>query len=119
MSKAAALGGSKTLYDAKVFTDENRGYAGLRYLYDHESVNHSAREYFKNMARVNGVESFWATLKRSVNGTFHHLSKKHLQRYVNQFCGKHNLRDMDTMHQMEHVVAGMVGRRLMLKDLTA
>ncbi len=103
---------------AQVFTDEHLGYAGLRYLYDHEAVHHSAKEYVNGMAHVNGVESFWATLKRSVNGVYHHLSKKHLQRYINQFCGKHNVRDMDTEVQMQYVAACMVGKRLMYKDLT-
>lgn len=40
-------------------------------------------------------------------------------RYVNQFCGKHNVRDMDTISQMEHVAACLVGKRLMYKDLIA
>ena len=57
--------------------------------------------------------------KRAYHGTYHHLSKKHLQRYVHQFAGKHNVRTMDTLEQMQHVVAGMVGKRLMYKTLTA
>ena len=56
--------------------------------------------------------------KRAYHGTYHHLSKKHLQRY-NQFAGKHNVRTMDTLEQMQHVVAGMVGKRLLYKTLTA
>ena len=104
-------------FGTKVYTDEHRGYAGLRYLYEHETVHHSVKEYVKGMVHTNGVESFWATLKRSVNGVYHHLSHKHLQRYVNQFCGKHNVRDMDTISQMEHVAACLVGKRLMYKDL--
>ena len=108
-----------TEFGAKVYTDENRSYSGLRYLYDHQTVQHSAGEYVRQQAHINGVESFWATLKRAHKGVYHKLSTKHLQRYVNQFCGKYNLRDLDTIHQMEHVVAGMVGKRLMYKDLIA
>ena len=104
---------------AQVYTDEHRGYAGLRYMYDHDTVHHSVKEYVRGMAHTNGVESFWATLKRSVNGVYHHLSKKHLQRYVNQFCGKHNVRDLDTISQMQYVAACMVGKRLMYRDLIA
>ena len=88
---------------------------GLEYVYDHGTVKHSVGEYVDEQIHVNGMESFWATLKRSINGTYHQMSKKHLQRYVNQFCGKHNVRNMDTMHQMEHVAACMVGKRLMYK----
>ena len=58
-------------------------------------------------------------LKRAHKGTFHKLSAKHLQRYVNEFAGRQNIRDMDTIRQMEHVVAAMVGKRLMWRDLTA
>lgn len=43
-------------------------------------------------------------------GTYHYMSWKHLQRYVNQFTGRRNFRDMDTIWQMHHVVAGPIGR---------
>ena len=71
------------------------------------------------MAHTNGIESFWATLKRAHKGVYHKISPKHLQRYVDQFAAKHNIRDKDTIVQMQSVVAGMVGKRLMYRDLTA
>ena len=52
-------------------------------------------------------------------GTYHYMSVKHLQRYVNEFTGRHNIRDMDTIDQMCDVVAGLIGRRLMYKELVA
>ena len=58
-------------------------------------------------------------LKRAHKGVYHKLSPKHLQRYVSEFAGRHNIREMDTLAQMQYVVAGMVGRRLMYKDLIA
>jgi len=58
-------------------------------------------------------------LKRAYHGVYHHISPKHLQRYVDQFAGKHNLRGLDTIDQMGHVVAAMVGKRLLYKDLVA
>ena len=61
------------------------------------------------MAHTNGVESFWSMLKRAHKGTFHRLSVKHLQRYIDEFAGRHNVREMDTLDQMAHVAAGMVG----------
>ncbi|MCY3705630.1 MAG: IS1595 family transposase [Gammaproteobacteria bacterium] len=102
--------------DAKVYTDDTSAYKSLG---NHEAVKHSVGEFVKGMAHTNGMESFWATLKRAHKGTFHRLSAKHLQRYVNEFAGRHNIRDMDTIRQMEHVVAAMVGRRLMYRDLIA
>ena len=58
-------------------------------------------------------------LKRAHKGTFHKISEKHLQRYVNEFAGRHNVREADTIHQMESVVIGLVGKRLMYRDLIA
>ena len=63
---------------------------------NHEAVAHSAGEYVRYLEGVkvhtNGVESFWSMLKRAHKGTFHRLSAKHLQRYVNEFAGRHNIR---------------------------
>ena len=102
---------------AQLYTDDSSAYGGADR--PHETVKHSVREYVRGMAHTNGVESFWAMLKRAHKGTFHRLSAKHLQRYVNEFAGRHNIRDLDTIRQMEHVVAAMVGRRLMYRDLVA
>ena len=57
--------------------------------------------------------------RRALNGVYHHMSKKHLHRYVREFVGRHNFRDLDTIHQMEAVVRGMDKKRLMYKDLIA
>jgi len=47
------------------------------------------------------------------------MGVKHLQRYVDEFAGRFSIRDKDTLDQMREVVAGMVGRRLLYRDLTA
>ena len=103
---------------ATVYTDEAAAYKSMVGV-EHETVKHSVSEYVNGMAHTNGVESFWAALKQAYHGVYHHMSKKHLQRYVDQFAGKHNARGMDTLDQMAHVVAGLVGRRLMYKELVA
>ena len=99
---------------SKIYTDEHGAYQGLP---NHETVRHSVSEYVNGQAHTNGVESFWSMLKRGYHGTYHRMSPKHLQRYINEFAGRHNIRSLDTLRQMEHVVAGMVGRRLLYKDL--
>ena len=58
-------------------------------------------------------------LKRAHKGVYHRLSPKHLQRYVSEFAGRQNIREMDTLSQIQHVVAAMVGKRLMYRDLVA
>lgn len=70
---------------SKVFTDEHASYAGMMG-YKHDSVNHNVGEYVRGQIHTNGIESFWALLKRGVDGTLHHISPKHLQRYVNEFA---------------------------------
>ncbi len=103
--------------DATVYTDDASAYKGMPF--DHDSVNHSASEYVRGMVHTNGIEAAWAMLKRSITGTWHHVSEKHLQRYVNEVTGRHNVREADTIKQMESVVIGLVGKRLMYRDLTA
>ena len=87
--------------------------------FNHESVKHSAKEYVRGMVHTNGIESFWSMLKRAYIGTYHKLSPKHLNRYVLEFAGKNNIRDLDTPAQMTVVVTALVGRRLMYRDLIA
>ena len=104
---------------ATVYTDEHRSYTGLRRDFDHEAVNHSVGEYVDGMAHTNGMESFWSMLKRAHKGTFHKISPKHLERYVDEFAGKHNIRDSGTLAQMRDTVARLVGRNLLHRDLIA
>ena len=56
---------------------------------------------------------------RAHKGTFHNLSAKHLQRYVNEFVGRHNQRESDTLDQMQAMVRGMDQKRLKYADLVA
>ena len=108
---------ANTARGATVYTDEAAAYEGLPF--NHEAVKHSVAEYVRGMAHTNGMESFWSMLKRAYIGTYHKLSPKHLDRYVQEFAGKHNVRESDTLAQMAAVAAGLAGRRLMYADLVA
>ena len=101
---------------AKVYTDDARAYRGMAG-FDHEAARHSVGEYVRGMAHTNGMESFWAMLKRGCHGTFHHFSAKHMQRYVNEFAARQGLRERDTVDMMGAVVARMIGRRLTYRRL--
>ena len=105
-----------TMPDAMVYTDGEAGYVGLP---KHEVVRHSVGEYVRDMAHTNGMESLWSMLKRAHMGTFHKLSPKHLDRYVQEFAGKHNMRNSGTLAQMRSTAARLVGRNLLYRNLVA
>ena len=94
-----------------VYTDDHSGYASLWTSFEHQSIRHSVREFVKGQAHTNGIESFWALLKRGYYGTYHRMSEKHLDRYVAEFSGRHNARPLDTIEQMAHMVKGLAPRR--------
>lgn len=96
--------------DAQVYTDEHQAYEGIPQ--KHDSVKHHVGEYVRGQVHTNGMESFWALFKRGYHGTFHKMSDKHLDRYATEFAGRNNIRDLDTVEQMEVLSAGMIGKRL-------
>ena len=100
---------------AKIYTDTATPY---KRLYNHETVNHSVGEYVRGEVSTNGMESFWAILKRGYHGTFHHLSPKHLNRYVQEFALRYNIKDLDTIHQMVFITRQLFDKRLTYKELT-
>ena len=99
-----------------VYTDEAAAYDGMPHR-SHWAVKHSAGEYVKWQASTNGIESFWALMKRGLHGTYHHVSVKHLGRYVDEFSGRHNVRPLDTADQMDRMATGAVGKRLTYSQL--
>ena len=96
-----------------------RGALGNQGADEDVGVKHSVGQYVDGMAHTNGIESFWALMKRGYHGTYHRMSAKHLDRYVQEFAGRHNLRDEDTTVQMSEVARGMGGKRLRYSDLIA
>ena len=94
---------------AVTYTDELRSYCGLT---NHTAVNHSAGKWVIGEAHTNGMEGFWSQFKRAYHGTYHKISPKHLHRYVNEFAGRHNIRSMETVDQLEHLFTGMLHRSL-------
>lgn len=102
---------------SKLYTDSHSGYVGIKG-YSREAVNHGVGEYVRGQAHTNGIESFWALLKRGHYGTFHHMSVKHLHRYVNEFSTRHNV-GHGTIANLNVAVDGMVGKRLTYKELKA
>lgn len=103
---------------ATVYTDEAQAYKGLPGV-KHEAVKHSVGEYVNGQATTNGIESFWALMKRGYYGTYHHWSTKHMERYIDEFEGRFNARSLDTIDQMRLIAMSMNGKRLKYNDLVA
>ena len=69
-------------------------------------------EYVRDAAHSNGIESSWSMMKRAYDWTYRKVSAEHLQRYVNECTGRHNMREMDTEDQMALVARLMEGKRV-------
>ena len=80
--------------ESKIYTDEFRSYNNLKYLnYQHEFINHSANVYADGDIHVNSLEGFWSLFKRGLNGVYHSVSKKHLNKYLNEYTFRYNNRN--------------------------
>lgn len=109
---------------ATIHTDESLSYSGTDGLFfRHKTVNHSEGKYVRldidGDVHVNSIESVWAVLKRGVYGTFHHITPKHLGRYVNEFAFRLNDGNVKrhTTKRLESLISGVSKRRLTYKAL--
>ena len=81
-----------------VYTDEWKSYRGIGdENTTHERVNHSAKEYVRGDVHTNGIESVWSLLKRSIVGSYHQLSEKHLDAYLAELQWRFNNRENDRL----------------------
>ncbi len=109
-------------YGSTVHTDEAGAYADLGTLfYKHDAVNHGAGEYARGDVHVNSIESVWAVLKRGLIGVYHHVTPKHLGRYVHEFTFRLNDGDVKrhTVDRLDSLTAMAAGRRLTYAELIA
>lgn len=100
-----------------VCTDDHRAYSGLLD-YDHQVIKHSVGEYVRDMASTNGMESFWALLKRGFIGIYHQMSPAHLDRYVDEFSFRYNSNFINCTDVLSQVFYNSNGRRVTYKQLT-
>ena len=85
--------------------------------FKHFPVAHNVGEYVRGQAHTNGIESFWALLRRRYIGIYHQMSVQHLYRYVNDFAHRHNTVNVGMLPSMMATIVGMAGRRLSCKEL--
>jgi len=77
-----------------IYTDEWKAYDGLEGKgYEHKRIYHSEKVYVMGNVHTNTIDGFWSQLKRSIDGTNHSVSAKHLQDYVNEYAFRYNHRD--------------------------
>jgi transposase-like protein len=105
--------------NAHMMTDDLKSYHGLDMGFaGHETIKHSEGKYVSGRVHTNTVEGFFSLLKRGINGTFHHVGKGHLHRYVSEFEFRYNRRDITDGERAADIVTGAEGKRLTYKQPT-
>jgi len=106
---------------AKVNTDQEASYTGIGSYFagGHETVNHAKKEYARGDVTTNGVEGFFARVKRGINGVFHNVSKEHLPKYMSHFEFLHNTRTMNDGDRVVALIRKADGKRLTYRDSVA
>ncbi|MFA5001253.1 MAG: IS1595 family transposase [Candidatus Paceibacterota bacterium] len=106
---------------SQLYTDEFLSYSKIGSLYAHDAVSHGKGQYAKaGGINSNSAESFWALFKRGYYGTYHNMSKKHLQKYVDEFVYRFNNRTTELSDLFADVVGRVSeGKTLSYKKLTA
>ena len=105
-----------------LYTDEAASYGGIAdQNFRHETINHRAGEFVRDGVTTNGIESVFAVLKRGIVGVYHHTSKKHLGRYVDEFTFRLNDGNVKrhSLERLDSFVGGVIGRRITYRDLIA
>lgn len=107
----------KVVAGGTVYTDEYRAYSTLHKNFNHEFVRHSANEYVSGNVHTNNIENFWSLLKRGLDGIYHHVSDKHLGRYVNEFTFRYNNRSLSEGSKFDVALANGTTKRIDYKTL--
>ena len=105
--------------DTHVMTDGHRSYKGLSSFFDcHSSVDHD-KEYVNGIIHTNTAESLFSLFKRGIFGAFHHVSKKHLHRYLAEFDFRWNHREVEDGERLVAAIEQTGGKRLMYRKPAA
>lgn len=86
------------LDNSVLITDEYKGYSRLNAIIEHVKIDHNLMYSYRGL-NTNTIESFWAIVKRSIMGQYHHVSDEYLTRYIDEFCFKYNNRKIDDMFE--------------------
>ena len=101
---------------AHIMTDMARAYHGIgKHFASHGAINHS-KEYVRGVIHTNFAESYFSLLKRGLFGTFHHVSKQHMPRYLREFEFRWNMRHDTDVERTVAAIKGAKGKRLMYRE---
>lgn len=106
----------KTVKNAMIYTDEWVGYKQVSRIYDHLFVKHNKGEYVNGRVHTNTIEGFWSILKRGIVGIYHFTSRKHIQKYVDEFVFRYNTRNSGE-HQRFNLFLQNTEHRLTYNEL--
>jgi transposase-like protein len=104
--------------EATIYTDEWLAYNKLGEVYNREFIDHSKKQYVDGSITTNTIEGFWSIFKRGTIGVYQKTSKKHLQKYVNEFVWRYNMRNHSQGFQYFSFLCNM-NRRTTYKELIA
>ncbi|MEX2142973.1 MAG: IS1595 family transposase [Anaerolineales bacterium] len=103
--------------DSHIMTDDFGAYSSLvEDFLHHDLVNHSRKQYVRGEAHVNTLEGWFSLLKRGINGTYHHVSPQHLDRYIGEFQFRYNARKIKDGDRAIKAMKGAEGKRLVYRD---
>ena len=102
----------------KLMTDEHVVYGHVNRLYNHQTIKHMVKEYVRGEVHTNTIENFWSVLKRGIYGTYHFVSVKHIQNYLEEFAFRFNSRELTEAQRFDKLIS-LSNHRITYKVLTA
>jgi transposase-like protein len=106
------------LPNTTIYTDALHSYDSLKWNYNHKSVDHT-KTYVDGPAHTNNAECLWSLLKRTINGTYMHVSPKHIGAYIQEQTYRYNTRKADERGRFEWVLGQVNDKRLTYDVLKA
>lgn len=104
-----------------LMTDDFAAYGGVSSNYDHRIVLHSAKEYACGIdfdTHCNGIEGYWAHVRRMYRGIHHFFSPKHMNLYIASQSFRFNHKDESECQRLRSTLTQTIGKRITYKDLT-
>jgi transposase-like protein len=90
---------------SKLMTDEHVAYNTMNRVYDHQTIKHMLKEYVRGEVHTNTIENFWSLLKRGMYGTYHYISPKHVQQYLEEFAFRFNSRELTEAQRFDNLIS--------------